>query len=182
MKKILLLLAINITIGINLDAQKFITKNGIIKFRSDAKLEKIEAVNKQVNCAYDLSNNNIVFKVLIKSFEFEKALMQEHFNENYLESDKFPLATFSGTLSGFDKNNISKKGSYNVIVEGKLTIHGVTKQVKEKGSLEIKDGKITATSGFNIKLKDYNIKIPNAVFNKVAEEINITVEMPLSKV
>jgi polyisoprenoid-binding protein YceI len=182
MKNILSIIFILLFLTNIVNAQKFITKNGTIKFRSDAKLEKIEAVNKQVNCAFDLANNNIVFKVLIKSFEFEKALMQEHFNENYMESDKFPVSTFSGSLAGFDKANISKNGSYNVIVDGKLSIHGVTKAVKEKGTIEVKNGKIIAASTFTVKLKDYNIKIPNAVFNKISEEITISVEMLFSKI
>lgn len=181
MKKIHYTIALFIFISNGIFAQKYITKNGTIKFSSDAKLEKIEAVNKQVNCAFDLSNNNLVFKVLIKSFEFEKALMQEHFNENYMESDKFPLATFSGKLSGFDKSKINSNGTQKVTVEGNLTIHGILKNVKEIGTFEVKNEKIIARSKIKVQLKDYNIKIPSAVFNKIAEEIVVDIEMPLTK-
>ena len=114
-------------------AQKYITKTGHIRFYSDAPLEKIEANNRQVNSALDAATGNFVFKVLMKSFEFEKALMQEHFNENYMESDKYPNSTFVGKVTNLSTIDFQRQGKYPAEVDGKLTLHGVTKQGKTKG-------------------------------------------------
>ena len=130
MKKMILTAFIFSFIPFCTDAQRFITKTGFIKFYSDSPLEKIEAHNRQVNAAMDASTGDFVFRVLIKSFEFEKALMQEHFNENYLESDKFPNATFLGKVTNIKEINSAREGNYDALVEGKLTIHGVTQAVK----------------------------------------------------
>lgn len=162
-------------------AQVFNTKTGVIHFVSDAKLEKNEATNKQVNSALNTATGEFGFKVLIKSFEFEKALMQEHFNENYMESDKFPLSTFSGKVVNIKDVNFGKDGTYDAVVEGDLTIHGVTNKVKANGTFEVKAGKIRGRSQFTIQLKDYNISIPTAVFNKLSETIKIDVDVTLEK-
>jgi polyisoprenoid-binding protein YceI len=117
----------------------------------------------------------------MKSFEFEKALMQEHFNENYVESAKFPDATFKGKVININEINFTKNGKYKAFVEGDLKIHGVTKKVKQNGSIEVKDGKIIIIAKFPIILKDYNIKIPKAVINNIAENVDITVNTTLEK-
>lgn len=162
-------------------AQKYLTKNGTIRFYSDTPMEKIEANNKQVKIALDISTGDFVFQVLMKSFEFEKALMQEHFNENYVESDKFPNATFLGKINNLKEIDVTKNGTYQANVEGKLTIHGVTKVIKEKGTFEISGDKITAKSKFNILLSDYNITVPGAVVNNISKSIEITVNAVLDK-
>ncbi|MDO9511320.1 MAG: YceI family protein [Bacteroidales bacterium] len=162
-------------------AQKYITKTGAIQFYSEGAIEKIEAINKQVNAALDIKSGDMVFKVVIKSFEFEKALMQEHFNENYLESDKFPNASFVGKVINIDKMDFSKDGKYEADITGKITIHGVTKDISTKGSLESKNGKITGHSVFNILVKDFKIEIPGAVVKNIAESIEITVNIALDK-
>ncbi len=162
-------------------AQKYMTKNGHIRFFSSTPLENIEAHNRQVNSALDVSSGDFVFKVLIKSFEFEKALMQEHFNENYMESDKFPNASFNGKVTNISSITLTKDGTYNADVEGKLTIHGVTKDIKEKGTFTVKDGVILGFSKFNVKVADYEIKIPGAVVNNIAESIEVTVDVKLEK-
>lgn len=161
-------------------AQRYATKTGTIRFYSEAPAENIEAINKQVNSALDLSSGDFVFRVLMKGFQFEKALMQEHFNENYVESAKFPNASFSGkvtNISGFDR---SKTGVFEATVEGDLTIKGVSRKVSEKGSFEMKDGSIVGKSTFYIKLADYDIKIPKAVVRNIAETIEINVEVFLN--
>lgn len=163
-------------------AQKYLTKNGHIKFFSSAPLENIEAHNRQVNAALDVSTGEFVFRVLIKSFEFEKALMQEHFNENYMESHKFPNATFTGKVINIKEIDLAKDGTYPVEVEGKLTIHGVTKDIKEKGTFTIKDGVIHGFSKFYVRVADYDIKIPKAVVNNIAEVIEVTVDVKLEKI
>jgi polyisoprenoid-binding protein YceI len=162
-------------------SQKYLTKNGKIKFHSDAPLEKIEAVNNQVNAALDATTGDLVFKVIIKSFEFEKALMQEHFNENYVESAKFPNAQFIGKVSNIASMNFAKNGSYEAQVEGTMTLHGVKKPIKATGTLQSKDGKIHGTSKFTLKVKDYDISIPTAVVKNIAEDVEVTVDINLEK-
>ena len=162
-------------------AQKYITKAGFIQFYSHASLENIQAANKQVNSAIDISTGEFVFKVLMKSFEFEKALMQEHFNENYVESDKFPNASFKGKVMNMKEINFTKNGSYQAIIEGDLTIHGVTKKVQEKGTFDVRDGKIIGQAKFNISLKEYNIMIPKTVVNNISDMIEITIDVSLEK-
>jgi hypothetical protein len=160
-------------------AQKFMTKNGTIHFLSDGQMEKIEAYNHQVNSALDGTTGNFVFKVLIKSFEFEKALMQEHFNENYMQSDQFPNSTFSGKVMNVKEINFGKDGVYNAIVEGDLTMHGVTNKVKTNGTFEVKSGKVVGKSSFNVLIKDYKITVPKAVVKNIAENVQIEVNVPM---
>jgi hypothetical protein len=167
--------------GSTLQAQKYITKNAQIRFYSDAPTEKIEGINKQVNCALDATTGDLIFKVLMQSFQFEKALMQEHFNENYMESPTFPNATFIGKIDGIDAIDFAKNGKHEVIVKGNLTMHGVTKPISENGIIEVIDGKVKATSKFHIAIADYNISVPSAVMGKIAEKVEITVDASLEK-
>lgn len=162
-------------------AQKLMTKNGVIRFSSETPAEKIQAVNNQINCALDFGSGNFVFKVLIRGFEFPKALMQEHFNENYMESEKFPNATFNGKVTNIKDINLAKDGTYKAQVEGDLTIHGVTNKIKTNGTFEVKAGKLTGTSTINIAPKDYNISIPKAVVKNIAESIQVEINVNLEK-
>ena len=181
MKKITGLLAIILLSTTLANAQKYMTKGGTIKFFSDTPMEKIEGVNRQANSALDFSSGNFVFKVLVRGFEFEKALMQEHFNENYMESEKFPNSTFSGKITNIKDVNLAKDGIYKVIVEGDLSLHGVTNKVKTNGTLEVKAGKVTGKSTFNVSPKDFNIAIPKAVIKNIAEAIQVDVNVSLDK-
>lgn len=176
MKKIQLSLVMSL-MAVSLMAQTYFTKTGKIDFFSTTPMENIEAVNNEVSSFLNVEKNELVFAVLIKSFRFEKALMQEHFNENYMESDKFPKAQFKGNLQDFDPNNYKKDGEYKVNVKGDLTIHGVTKNVTVPGIIIVKNGKIAALSKFKVRCKDYDIKIPSVVANKIAEEIDVNVDI-----
>jgi len=158
-------------------AQKYITKSGHIWFYGETPMEEIEAHNRQVVSSIDCSTGELAFVLLIKSFEFKRALMQEHFNENYLESDKIPKANFKGKIDNVSKVDFKKDGTYPAEVSGDLTIHGVTKHITSKGTIEVKGNKITANSKFMIVPKDYDIKIPSIVENKIAKEMQVTVEM-----
>ena len=180
MKKSILLFGIFI-IALTTFSQKYLTKNGHIKFFSETPIETIEAHNMQVNSALDITTGDFVFKVLMKSFEFEKALMQEHFNENYVESDKFPNATFKGIITNVSDIDFREEGDYPVMVEGDLAIHGVTQKVSQKGNFIVKDGQIVGKSTFMVKPSDYEIKIPNTVVSNIAEEIEVTVEVKLKE-
>ena len=140
---------------------RFFTKTGKVEFISKAPLEDIEAKNKTVTAVLDTKSGALQFNVQMKSFEFEKALMQEHFNENYMESHKFPKAEFKGVLANNAAVNYSKDGTYPVTVKGKLTIRNTTKDVEVPGTLTINGDKIEAASTFNILLSDYKISIPS---------------------
>jgi hypothetical protein len=181
MKRIATVLAIIIFTAGMANAQKFMTKSGTIKFFSDTPMEKIDAINRQVNSALDFATGNFVFKVLIQGFEFEKALMQEHFNENYMESDKFQNSTFNGKITNIKDVNLAKDGVYKVVAEGDLSMHGVTNKVKINGTLEVKGGKILGKAGFNVSPKDYNITIPKAVIKNISEAIQVDVNISLDK-
>jgi hypothetical protein len=181
MKPLTILLAIVLLTANYADAQKYMTKGGSITFSSDTPMEKIEAVNRQVNSALDFSTGNFVFKVLIRGFEFEKALMQEHFNENYMESEKFPGSSFVGKITNIKDVNLAKDGVYKVIVEGELEVHGVKNKIKVNGTLEVKNGKVIGKSTFNVAPKDYNIAIPKAVIKNIAEAIKVDVNVSLDK-
>ncbi len=181
MKKVALLTAAIIICAVPFYGQHFITKNGHISFYSDGPLEKIEAHNKQVNSALNIETGDMVFKVLMKSFVFEKALMQEHFNENYVESDKFPNATFKGKVVNMSDITLTKDGTYEADVEGELTIHGISNKIEDKGTFIVSKEGIHGNSKFNILLADYDISIPGAVTGKIAEEIEITVDVKLKK-
>lgn len=181
MKKYIIMLFV-LAFTFSLNAQdKFICKNGHIWIYSKTPMETIEAHNNQVASAIDAGKGTIAFDLLIKGFKFQKALMEEHFNENYMESAKFTKSTFKGKFLDFDQKNLSKNGTYNVRVEGDLTIHGVTKKVTETGTLEVKDGKITAKSKFSVKPQDYGIEIPSVVKDKIAKTIEINVDLKFDK-
>jgi hypothetical protein len=181
MNKFTIILAIILLTTTLANAQKFMTKGGTIKFSSDTPMEKIEGINRQVNSALDFSTGNFVFKVLIHGFEFEKALMQEHFNENYMESEKFPNSTFSGKITNIKDVNLGKEGIYKVVAEGDLSMHGVTNKVKVNGTLEVKGGKVLGKATFDVSPKDYNITIPNAVIKNISEAILVEVNISLDK-
>ena len=164
------------------NAQLYATKNGSIKIFSDAPQEKIEAINLQVNAALNADKGDLVFRVLMKSFEFKNALTQEHFNETYVESDKFPSSTFVGKVTNIKEINFSKDGNYDALIEGKLTLHGVTKVIKEKGTFEVIQGKIVGKSNFRVLLSDYNINNPNSVEDNIPKTLEINVEIALEKI
>jgi polyisoprenoid-binding protein YceI len=158
-------------------AQKFFTKTGNVSFNSTATLEKIEATNKSANCVFDAATTKMEWGVLVKGFQFEKALMQEHFNENYMESTKFPKATFKGTVSGFDPK---KSGTQSVKVTGDLTMHGVTKPLATTGTMTVKDGNIVVDAVFSVALADYKIDIPAVVKDQIAKTVKIKVSTSLA--
>ena len=142
-------------------------------------MEKIEAKNNKVSSVIDTKSGKVEFAVLIKSFHFEKALMQEHFNENYMESDKFPKSTFAGNITNLKDINFTKDGTYKANVSGKLTIHGVTKDVATAGMIKVKGGVVNVTNTFRVKLADYGIEIPSVVKDKIAKDVEIIINSDL---
>ena len=175
--KRLFLLVFFLNIVIALNAQKYITKNGFIGFYSHTPMEDIKADNNQVVGALDISTGEMVFQALIKSFHFDRALMEEHFNENYMESDKFPKSVFKGKITNLASVDFSKNGTYEVTVEGDLTIHDVTNKISSKGTVEVVSGGINANSKFKIVPEDYKIIIPGVVRDKFDKTMEVTVTM-----
>lgn len=178
MKRIIIVI-ISLLVGEAVTSQKMMTRAGEVKFdASMPELVEIAATNNGASCILDKTTSDFVALVLIKSFKFKAPLMEEHFNENYMESSKFPKATFKGKIANFDASKLgSSKTSYDL--EGDLTIHGVTKKVKTKLSLVESAGKLVATSNFTVKCKDYGIEIPSLVKEKFAENIKVSFDFPL---
>lgn len=156
-------------------SQILMTKNGTISFHSHTILENIDAVNDHVMAVIDADKKQIAFSLMMKQFVFPKKLMQQHFNENYVESDKIPKATFSGSYS--EAIDVTKDGTYPLKVTGKLTIHGVTRNVVIPASLVVQGGTITGTTSFKLNPTDYNIKIPFIVRNKIEKENTVKVKV-----
>jgi polyisoprenoid-binding protein YceI len=178
MKKILVTAALFL-VGFAVQAQdKFMCRNANVYFNADGPTEKIEAKNGQGASVLDTKTGYMEFMVALKAFEFEKALMQEHFNENYVESDKFPKVVFKGTIQDFSKVNFKKDGVYPVQLKGKMTLHGVTNDMTADGTLEVKGGSVTGKSKFTIKCSDYKIEIPSLVKDKVNNVVTIQVTAP----
>jgi len=175
MKQAVLIFLITVACLNNAAAQKYFTKNGSIAFFSKAALEDIKADNNQVMAVINTQNGELQFSLLTKGFHFKKALMEEHFNENYMESDKYPKSTFKGIITDISGVNFAKDGNYKVMVNGDLSMHGVTKNINTGGTISISGGKITGTSIFKIVLADYNISIPKVVENNISKTIEITV-------
>lgn len=159
-------------------SQKYFTKEGKITFVSQAPLETIEAENNTSTFVMDLATGKIQMATLIKGFHFEKALMEEHFNENYMESDKFPKATFKGKFDGATID-VSQDGVLMVPIVGLLTIHGETKRVEMPASFTVTGGKVKARAQMRVKLSDYKVAIPKVVKDNISEEVKITVEVNL---
>lgn len=177
MRNLFLLACVTIFLKMPVSGQKYFTKNGKINFDATATSspEKIEGINRSVTCVIDTKTGNVQFAVLMKGFEFERALMEEHFNENYVQSDKFPKAEFKGAIEANDKVNYAKAGIYTVKVKGKLTMHGETKDVETDGKLVIQDGKINASADFIVPLSDFKVSIPGLVADKVSKTAKISV-------
>lgn len=174
-KKISIITLIISFFCVNSYCQNYMTRNGFIGFYSKTPLEDIKAENNQVYAVLDPLNHHIAFAVLIKGFLFPKELMQEHFNENYAESDKYPKATFSGACSGDMQLNID--GIYQVVINGELTFHGVTKKVETTAQLEVRNSQINAVSSFKLNPEDFNISIPGIVREKISKDIEVKVKI-----
>ncbi len=179
-KNLIVLCTLIMTATISFAQGKYFTKTGKIEFFSKSSMEDIEAKNKTVTAVIDSKTGAIQIAVQMKGFEFEKKLMQQHFNENYVESNKFPKAEFKGTITNNAEIVYTKEGSYTAKVKGKLTLHGVTKDVETTGTVKVNAGnKIDLSSVFNILLSNYNISIPAVVKEKISNDIKISVDCKL---
>lgn len=138
-------------------------------------MENISADNNQVLSVLNIPTGDLQFSLLIKSFHFKKSLMETHFNEDYMESDKFPKASFKGKINNLSKVNFAADGTYSVEVSGDLTMHGITNKTTTSGTITVKSGVITAAANFKVKLADYKISIPKIVKDNIAEIVDVKV-------
>lgn len=177
MKRLILLIAV--TAGCYAAAaQKYMTRNGVISFYSKTPLEDIKATNNQVYAIIDGGSKNLAFTLLLKGFLFSKELMQQHFNEKYVESDKYPKASFTGSYTG--DVNLAKDGTYPATVKGQLTLHGVTQAVEAPATMQVEGGKLTGKCDFKISPADYNISVPSLVKDKIAKQLDVSVMVDCS--
>ena len=160
-------------------AQQFYTSKGKISFFSEAPLEDISAVNENVSAIIDSQTGGFAFRVKIVEFTFPNSLMQEHFNESYLESEKYPLSTFTGVIDDFSDLDLSNE--QNLVVNGSLSMHGISKVAQMKANAKMINDELHISSTFDVALKDYDIDIPKIMIYKIAETIAVTVEIKLSK-
>jgi len=170
----LILIALQITA---FGQEKLITKTGHIWFYSKMPMETIEAHNKQVVGVLDPATGEVVFNMLIKSFSFERALMEEHFNENYMESSKLPKSTFKGKVANIKSVKFGTNGTYKSTVEGELTIHGITKTVNTPVSFVVNGRNVKAVAKFKVMPEDYGIKIPSVVADKISKQFDVNVDI-----
>jgi hypothetical protein len=154
---------------------RYLTKTGHIDFFSGSPIEDIEANNNKVAAVLDLATGQLAFSAPIREFQFKRTLMQEHFNENYLESEKYPKATFTGRFAGADAAALGGPGPHPVQVEGDLTMHGVTRHLTVPATLELKAGQLLASATFNVAPADYNIEIPMLVRDRIAKSVRVRV-------
>jgi len=184
MKKLILLAFAFIFIMNLTNAQKYTTRDANIFFNpnKDQSHKDYAAASKEGTAILQVETNQVALLVPMKTFHFNNALLEEHFNENYLHTDKFPNATFKGKLIGFSKDQLAKDGVYNISSEGTVTLHGVTKDFKSPVKLEVKNKVATFNCVFKIKAEEYNVIIPDLVKPKLSEQtpIEATIKFQLN--
>ncbi len=165
-------------LSVSMAAQSpLITKDGTTTFFSHSPIEDIEAINDKTTAAINFVKGDVVVKMLIKHFTFENALMQEHFNENYMESEKFPAAIFKGKLVSDNAIDLSQDGSYEVTLDGQLTIRGISTPLEAPATITVSGDQVSATTVFIARPAEYDIKIPAVVIKNIAEEIKVSTSL-----
>ena len=157
-----------LVMALNASAQKYVAESSVITFFSDAVIEDIKAENIKASSMFNMETADIAFSVPIREFQFPKKLMQQHFNEKYMDSEEFPKGTFTGKIEGFDKASMVVQ---QVKATGRLTIHGVTQSVTTPGTIEVNGSKLVMKSKFIVKLADYKIDIPQLMWQNIAEQV-----------
>ena len=158
-------------------AQQYYTNKGKVSFFSEAPIENISAINEDVSAIVDSQTGGFAFRLKIEDFTFPNSLMQEHFNESYLESEKYPLSTFTGVVDNFSDLDLSAK--QNFVVNGSLSMHGISKDAQMKATAQMINDELYISSNFDVALEDYDIDIPKIMMYKIAEVIQVVVDMKL---
>ncbi len=174
MKNILLILIGVFGVFTSVDAQKYYTKTGKTSFEASVEtFEPVKATNKSTTAILNVETGEVASLLFVKSFQFKVALMQEHFNENYMDSDKYPKATFKGKISDFVFNEITESPKeYNL--DGRLTIRGKSQQISDKITLSRKGSLVMVEINFSVEPEDFGIEIPSIVRNKIAKSIKVS--------
>lgn len=177
---IIIFLGAMLVTSLSVEAQKYFTRDATVTFFSDAPLEDIEAVNESGSVVLDTENGQIEFAVLIKSFRFEKAKMQEDFNKNFMESSEYPKAVFDGQISDWESVNAEPGSTAEVNVKGNITMHGITNPLETSATLKFGETQIEAHSTFLLAVADFDIKVPSVVRKKIAEVVEVTIDVTLT--
>ena len=179
MTKLKFLITVTFLITFQLNAQKFYTRSGNTSIEgSEKSFEPVSAFNKTTTVILDLKSNNLAAQVFIAGFEFKNALMQEHFNENYMDTNKYPKAIFKGTISNFSLDEV-KKIEGNGLITGTLTVKGIDKKIEVSINIKEESDRIYLSGNFYVKPEDFDIKIPAIVKDKIAKEIQININYEL---
>jgi hypothetical protein len=174
LKKLFVLIFITASVSV-FGQGKFIAKNAYISFYSSTPMEDILGESNEAVTILDSENGEIIFQAIMTTFHFKRALMEEHFNENYMESTKFPKTKFKGKIEGFTKDML--KGIVtNIKITGQLNVHGVEKTITVPGTIGLENGSLVGTSKFKVTPEDYGITIPSVVREKIGKEMEITVK------
>jgi hypothetical protein len=152
-------------------------KSGKISFFAGTPLEDIDALNTKITSFFNVKTGDVIISMPNKDFIFKRSLMQEHFNENYMESEKYPKSEYKGKILGIENYNLSVSGTYQVKVDGNLNVHGVMKPRKIDATIVINEGNIEVDSKFDIALADHKIEIPKIVYQKIAEIVKININL-----
>jgi polyisoprenoid-binding protein YceI len=177
MKKIVLfIIAISLSVATKAQTTIYMAKTSEISFFSEARMENIDAKNTTGKPVLNTKTGDIAVQVTMRGFKFKSPLMEEHFNETYVESDKYPQAKFTGKIKDNDKIDYTKDGSHDIIVEGPMTMHGVTKDITANGKLTIIGGKIVIESKFKLTLADFKVEVPKNKLSNIAEVVDVTVK------
>lgn len=171
------LILICLLFSTQLIAQQYYTNKGKVSFFSEAPIENISAINEDVSAIVDSQTGGFAFRLKIEDFSFPNSLMQEHFNESYLESEKYPLSTFTGVIDNFSDLDLSAK--QNLKVNGSLSMHGISKDAQMKATAQMINDELYISSNFDVALEDYDIDIPKIMMYKIAEVIQVVVDMKL---
>lgn len=178
MKRNLILLAGAMLSSVFSFAQMFSTSTGGVSFFSKTPMEDIAAETKTALVVFNSQSKGVAFSITNTSFKFQNKLMEEHFNEKYIESEKFPTSTFSGKIN--EAVDMSKDGDYPVTVTGKLKIHGVEQERTIPGTIKVVNGAPQFISTFKVKNADHKIEIPTIVMAKISDEIEVKVDAMLA--
>lgn len=180
MKKTIFLFVGLLLCAVSLAQDRYRTSEGKMQFDASTPLEDIHAVNSKVSAILDVESGQIAVLLLNKEFKFKKRLMEEHFNENYMESDRFPKSVFKGTITDFDPNNLNEGVSKEYPIQGDLVVHGVSRPLQTSAQIKRDGEDIILNIGFNVRTADHDIKVPKLLFKKVAQEVSVSGTLKLS--
>lgn len=179
MKHLLTLAFAILTFNNTVAQEKVLTKSGVTTFEASVpSFEEVKATNKLSGCVLNTKTGEIVGLLMMKNFKFKSALMEEHFNENYMESDKYPKGVFKGKIENFNSEKLSSN-TQDFTINGTMEIHGKSKEVSITAKISKKENSIFLSSNFNLNTDDFGIELPVLVRSKVAKKVNVQIDYSL---